>query len=131
VITHDGAQFFKDHTPWARLVLQHTPQLYNPDFLIFVERSPKRGLPMQQALPVAFLDLKTGDVRKLLCNANTWAKIESEFLADHDWLTQVRRSNAHRSPQEPFYVHPPRGALRARPATLQTYRDYHTRWGHW
>lgn len=129
VVTHDGAQFFKSHTPWAALVLKRAPQLYNPDFLIFVERSPKRTLPLRQALPIAFLN-KNGDATKLLIDAQSLPQIKREFVVTQSFLAQLQRHAAIENGQ-PFYANPPRGAVRATPSTLRKYRDYQARYENW
>ena len=129
VSTHDGAQFFKSHTPWAALVLKRAPQLYNPDFLIFIERSPKRTLLLRRALPVAFLN-ESGDATKLLCDAQSLPQVNREFVVTKDFLAQLR----HRAVAEngkPFYANPPRGAVCATPQTLRKYRDYQALYGNW
>ena len=129
VATHDGAQFFKSHTPWAALVLKRAPQLYNPDFLIFIERSPKRTLPLRQALPVAFLN-ENGDAAKLLLDAQSLPQTQREFVVTPGFLTQLRRRAAIEN-GKPFYANPPRGATRATSSTLRKYREYQARCGNW
>ncbi|HEX8550140.1 MAG TPA: hypothetical protein VF681_01160 [Abditibacteriaceae bacterium] len=126
ILTRDGGTFFRGHTPWAHWLLTHAPALYSPDPIIFVERSPKHGQHRYGPIPVAFVRAD-GSVSKLLLSKRGIAELQRDFVVDKTWLA----SESPRWDENARYVHPPRGAVRARPATKRLYADWTTRYNRW
>jgi hypothetical protein len=126
VSTHDGATFFRGHTPWARWVLSNAPALYRPDPIVFTERSPQHGASPENAAPVAFVR-EDGSVSKLLIAKRALPALKRDIQVDARWLAQ--------QPALPtrgvVFWHPPRGAVVARPLTRQRYRDWSKQHDNW
>lgn len=115
-----------EHRPLARWVMRVAPELYNPDFEAFTERSAHGEAPpmwllegrrdgWKVALPVAH-GRASGEVTKLLVQHDSAAELPRRFRIDSAYLPRLL-AFAEAS-AEPRYVHPPRGAVWAAPGTI-------------
>jgi hypothetical protein len=103
------------HTAMAEWALVHTPALYWAEHEVFVERTRRDdNWPMTPSpFPVAFVR-PDGTVSKMLLDAGGVENVARVYEVDPGYLEQLRAEAAGRT--DPFYAHPPRGAVRVRAA---------------
>jgi hypothetical protein len=111
----DALQGYLQHTGPARWVMEHVPQAYMPEAEVFVERT--RGVdnyPLTAPdLPVAFAR-PDGTVSKMVLDHASLDKLAARFEVDPEYLAGLRgRASGFACL---FFEHPPRGAVRVRPA---------------
>lgn len=117
---------YLEHRPLARWVMEHRPQVYNPEFEIFIDRvahredvpfdaTPGETAETWVALPIAF-GKRDGTATKLLLHRESATRLTQRFAIDPAYLPELLRI-AEANPT-PVYVHPPSGAVRAEPGTI-------------
>jgi hypothetical protein len=101
------------HTPVAKWVLIHCPQLYYPEPEVFVERirMVETGLPREYPVPTGFV-APNGDVTKLLLDPADVDAVAVKYEVTPEYLVELRTEASSR--RRHFYSHPPPGAVRAR-----------------
>jgi hypothetical protein len=121
-----GPANWLEHRALARWVMRHAPELYNPEFEVFVERSAHAEAPplwmiqgrrdgWMSALPIAH-GRRSGEVTKLLVHRDSAGRLADRFRIDQAYLPVVLA--AARASARPIYVHPPPGAVWAAPGTV-------------
>ncbi len=123
---HPYSWSYSAQTPQARWVLEHAPWAYHPEHEIFCERQthiepvrmsaaddPKAGKVVGP--PLAF-GREDGTVTKLLVSRECVGRLAERFVISPDYLPTLL-AECERC-EKPGYVHPPAGAVRAKPGTI-------------
>jgi hypothetical protein len=105
------------HTTMAKWVLTHCPELYWVESEVFIERTRHNEIfwpERTDGYPTGFVR-PDGTVSKLILLPDCVERVPAAFEADEAYLAALRAEAAGRANSPgPYYVHPPRGALRAK-----------------